>query len=205
MTKFRSKTVLALLSVVLSGCAVSSGQPASRIAEPAIAAAYRPLHGRVHLGLDPEDGAAVVIAPGIAVTNRHNSAMVDERQVIGAPGNPDTDLLFFRVQTRSSPPRAEPVVGAPVVAYGQGADGELRIAHGVVHAITAEPGFAVASWFSFEGDAGRGFSGGPVVDERGRLIGITFGFRDESGKRLFYAYEMARVQAEFDSLPVAGR
>jgi len=37
-----------LLTVLLAGCAVSSGQPASRIAEPALAAAYRPLHGRVH-------------------------------------------------------------------------------------------------------------------------------------------------------------
>jgi hypothetical protein len=189
---------VALLGVALASCAASSGQPAARIAEPAIAAAYRPLHGRVHLGLDDEDGAAVVIAPGIAVTNQHNQAMVDSRLVIGAARQ--SDLLFFRVQTRAAPSRAQPVIGAPVTAYGQGADAELRIAHGVVHDIATEPGFAIARWFTFQGDAGPGFSGGPVVDGTGRLVGITFAYKDEGKIRLIYVYDMARVQAELDNL-----
>ena len=61
----------------------SSGAPATAIAEPDIAAAYLPLHGRVHLGLDSADGAAVVIAPGIAVTNAHNANLLDPKSVIG--------------------------------------------------------------------------------------------------------------------------
>ena len=204
MVKMGKYLQILLAAVLPAGCAPSSGQPASRIAEPAIAAAYRPLHGRVHLGVDPKDGAAVVILPGIAVTNAHNADLVDSRQVIGIPGR-DTDLLFFRVQTRAQPPRAQPVVGEAVTAYGQGADAELRIAHGVVRQIIREPGFAVASWFIFEGDAGPGFSGGPVVDASGRLVGITFAYKDEGGKRLIYAYDMARVQAELDNLKPAGR
>jgi hypothetical protein len=204
MSRFVLHTLLAsILCVALAGCATSSGQPASRIAEPAIAAAYRPLHGRVHLGIDPEDGAAVVIAPGIAVTNQHNEGMVDRRLVIGVAAQ--SDLLFFRVQTSAQPPRAQPVVGGRVTAYGQGADGELRIAHGVVHDIATQPGFAIARWFTFAGDAGPGFSGGPVVDGEGRLVGITFAYKDEGGKRLIYAYDMARVQAELDNLRAAGR
>jgi len=191
-----------MATALLTGCATSSGQPAARIAEPAIAAAYRPLHGRVHLGVDPVDGAAMVIAPGIAVTNQHNEEMVDRRLVIGTAGQ--SDLLFFRVQTSTQPPRAQPVVGGRVTAYGQGADAELRIAHGVVHDIATAPGFAIARWFTYEADAGPGFSGGPVVDDQGRLVGITFAYKDEGGKRLIYAYDMARVQAELDNLQ-AGR
>ncbi len=182
----------------MAGCATSSGQPASRIAEPAIAAAYRPLHGRVHLGLDNAEGAAVVMAPGIAVTNEHNSEMVEARQVIGAATQ--SDLLFFRVQTSAAPPTAQPAAGAAVTAYGQGADGELRIAHGVVREIVTEPRFAIARWFTFEGDAGPGFSGGPVVDAAGQLVGITFAYKDEGGRRLIYAYDMARVRAELERL-----
>ncbi|MBV9549740.1 MAG: trypsin-like peptidase domain-containing protein [Alphaproteobacteria bacterium] len=182
----------------LAGCATSSGQPTAHIAEPAIAAAYRPLHGRVHLGLDAQDGASVVIAPGIAVTNQHNENMVDPRLVIGAAAQ--SDLLFFHVQTVAAPPRAQPVIGEGVTAYGQGADADLRIAHGVVHDIAMQSGFAIARWFTFEGNAGPGFSGGPVVDAQGRLIGITFAYKDEGGKRLIYAYDMARVQAELDNL-----
>ena len=185
-------------ALVLSACATSSGQPASHIAEPAIAAAYRPLHGRVHMGLDSAEGAAVVIAPGIAVTNHHNDEMVDPRQVIGIASQ--SDLLFFRVQTRAAPPRAQPVVGEAVTAYGQGADAELRIAHGVVRDIATAPGFTIARWFIFEGNAGPGFSGGPVVDAKGRLVGITFAYKDVGGRRLIYAYDMARVQAELDNL-----
>ena len=98
---------------------------------------------------------------------------------------------------------AQPVVGEAVTAYGQGAEAELRIAHGVVHDIATAPGFAIARWFTFEGDAGPGFSGGPVVDARGRLVGITFAYKDVGAKRLIYAYDMARVQAELDNLSTA--
>ena len=55
--------------------------PPSR--KPEIAAAYLPLYGRMHLGLDTAVGAAVVIAPGIAVTNAHNENLLDAKSVLG--------------------------------------------------------------------------------------------------------------------------
>ncbi len=200
--KIRFEAALIFLPLLLAGCASSSGDPVARIAEPAIASAYRPLHARIHLGLDHAEGASVIIAPGIAVTNQHNEMMVDKRSVIGAARQ--SDLLFFRVQGGTAPPHAEPEAGMSVIAYGQGAKAELRIAHGVVRQIVTTPGFAIARWFTFEGDAGPGFSGGPVVDMHGRLIGITFAYKEESGgRRLIYAYDMARVQAELDNLSAA--
>ena len=39
-----------------------------------------------------------------------------------------------------------------------------------------------SAYFIFAGNAGPGFSGGPVVDGAGRLIGITFGYKDEGAK-----------------------
>ena len=196
--KIRFKATAAFFSLALTSCAHSSGQPVASIVESAIAAAYRPMHGRVHLGLDTAEGAAVVIAPGIAVTNQHNDEMVDRRLVIGTAAQ--SDLLFFRVQTSAAPPRAQPVVGMRVIAYGQGADADLRIAHGVVREIVTAPGYAIARWFTFEGDAGPGFSGGPVVDTQGRLIGITFAYKDTAGRRSIYAYDMQRVFAELKLL-----
>ena len=79
MTRFRSSFAAVLLSLPVAGCATSSGAPAAAIAEPAIAAAYLPLHARVHLGMDSADGAAMVIAPHVAVTNAHNANLLDPR------------------------------------------------------------------------------------------------------------------------------
>jgi hypothetical protein len=189
------------MACAVSGCATPSGQPVERIAEPDIAAAYIPLFKSANLGLSKDAGAATVVWPGVAVTNAHNANLVDPRQVIGQVS--DYDLLYFRTPRSAAPATAEPVIGSNVTAYGADTRGRLRLAHGVVRAITACAGCTQAAYFTFAGDAGPGFSGGPVVDALGRLVGITFGYKDQGHERLIYAYDMARVRAEFSALPGA--
>jgi S1-C subfamily serine protease len=201
----RANPTSALLCLLLTACATSYGVPASGIAEPDIAAAYLPLRGRIHLGLGRAAGAAVVIAPGIGATNAHNANLIDPGKVIGQVS--DYDLLYFRTQGQSVAATGEPVVGEAVTAYGQGIDDDLRVAHGVVRTITTCPGCTAPAYFIFSNpkreaaDAGPGFSGGPVVDAAGHLVGITFGYKDEGGMRQIYAYPMSRVRAEFSALP----
>jgi hypothetical protein len=207
MTKSLSRLALVPAFLSLAACTGSSGAPATAIAQPAIAAAYLPLHARTHLGIDSADGAAVVIAPGIAVTNAHNANLLDSRSLIGTAR--DYDLLYFRTPRDAAPATAAPVVGEAVTAYGQGEDAELRVAHGVVRQIKTCVGCTAPNWFTFAGDAGPGFSGGPVLDASGRLVGITFGYKDTGGskdsgpERLIYAYDMARVLAEFSAFQKA--
>lgn len=192
---FRPAFPLAIL-LVLAGCATSSGVPVADIPEAPIAAAYIPLrHGNV---LSHEDGAAVAIAPGVAVTNGHNRNLVDPRTVIGEAR--DYDLLFFHDRQSAVTETAEPRVGETVSAFGQGADGDLRLARGVVKVIQSCAGCAAPAYFTFAGDAGPGFSGGPVLDASGQLIGITFGYKDEGRSRVIYAYPMDRVRAELSAL-----
>jgi hypothetical protein len=198
MTRYLSSFALIPLVLLAAGCAGSSGLPATAIAEPEIAAAYLPLHARVHLGIDSADGAAMVIAPGIAVTNAHNANLLDPKRVMGV--RQDYDLLFFRTPRNVSPPTAAPIIGESVTAYGQGERRALRIAHGVVREIKLCAGCAAPAYFVFAGNAGPGFSGGPVLDRAGRLVGITFGYKDQGRERLIYAYDMSRVRAELSAL-----
>lgn len=182
--------------LLLAGCASSSGVPAGSIPHPDIAAAYIPLHGGN--ALSHADGAAMVIAPGIAVTNGHNRNLVPPEIVIGQ--SRDYDLLFFRDTRAVRVATAEPELGARVQAYGQGADSGLRTADGVVRDIQPCSGCVAPAYFVFAGNAGPGFSGGPVLDPMGRLIGVIFGYKDEGAERLNYAYPMARVRAELSAL-----
>lgn len=165
-----------------------------------------PLHAPAYLVLELR-GAGVVIAPGIAVTNAHNARLVDASALIGQ--SQDYDLLFFRAPGRKPPSFASLHEGEAVVAYGQGADDDLRVAHGVVRGLRVPiprdcRGCAPQIAFAFQADAGHGFSGGPVVDAKtGALLGIVFGFResDEAKKeRIIYAYDMAHVMAELEKV-----
>ncbi|HEY4075297.1 MAG TPA: serine protease [Rhizomicrobium sp.] len=201
MTRFLSSLAVAAISLIAAGCASSSGVPAAAIAQPDIAAAYLPLRAYVHLGIDSAEGAAVVIAPGIAVTNGHNANLLDGKAVIGTAR--DYDLLFFRTAHNASPATAAPMVGGAVTAYGQGVDNELRVAHGVVREIKPCADCSAPAYFIFAGNAGPGFSGGPVLDASGRLVGITFGYRDSGSERLIYAYDMSRVRVELAALSKA--
>jgi hypothetical protein len=193
MTRFRSNFFALLF---LAGCASSSGAPAGAIPQPDIAAAYIPLHSGS--ALSHAEGAAMVIAPGIAVTNGHNRNLVPPDRVIGEAC--DYDLLFFRDPRNAQVMTAEPQLGGAVQAYGQGVDGDLRVARGMVREIQTCSGCTAPAYFVFAGDAGPGFSGGPVLDPAGRLIGITFGYKNEGSERLIYAYPIARVRAELSAL-----
>ena len=58
------------------------------------------------LGIDSADGAAMVIAPHIAVTNAHNANLLDPKNVIGV--RQDYDLLFFRTPKTRGAARPPP-------------------------------------------------------------------------------------------------
>ena len=196
------RSFLALgLALALSACASGYGTVTRSISQPDIAAAYLPLLAKVHLGFDTAVGAAMMIRPGIAVTNAHNDNLLDSKLVIGKAAQ--SDLLFFRSNGGPPPPTAAPVVGGAVTAYGQGTDGKLRFAHGVVRQIVKVAGYDASPYFIFAAEAGPGYSGGPVIDASGKLIGITFGYKDQGRERLMYAYDMTRVLAELSRLEKA--
>jgi len=195
---------IVLLALALAGCETPSGEPAKGFATSAVGEAYIPLKGSAYLILEG-DAAAVSLGNGIAVTNAHNANLLDDKSVIGK--SPNYDLLFFHMANANIElPTAEPAIGQRVIAYGQAMGGALRKAEGVVTRLEAPVEALcgkceVQSAFTFEGNAGPGFSGGPVLDATtDKLLGVVFGYVDGAGKRTMYAYTMERVTAELDAV-----
>jgi S1-C subfamily serine protease len=191
------------LTLMLAGCAQSYGDRAEGFLNLQIAGAYIPLESITHLVFE-DRAAAFVIEPGVAVTNAHNANVIGSASVIGESHN--YDLLYFHVENNQAVPTSAPVEGENVIAYGQGASGELREARGTIkllHATVAArcETCSPQTAFTIESNAGPGFSGGPVVDAAtGKLVGITFGYLDPKGRRVMYAYPMSRVRNELATI-----
>ncbi len=192
-----------LLALALAGCASGSGERAAGFLNPAVREAFIPLEHTSYLVMG-NSGSAVVIAPGVAVTNVHLAGIIGKAPPIG--GSRNYDLYYFRTERTVTLPESAPSVGMRVIAYGTDVYGKVRVAQGVVRGLNVAvearcPACLVQSAFTFEGDAGPGFSGGPVIDmASGRLVGITFGYLDPGGHRLMYAYPMSRVRSELAAI-----
>ncbi|HWD28759.1 MAG TPA: serine protease [Rhizomicrobium sp.] len=190
------------LALGLSACASGSGERAAGFITVQVQSAYIPVEGRTYLLVD-DHAAAFVFAPGIAVTNAHNGDFL-KAPVIATSRN--YDVLFFRTDRVALPTFGTPSVGERVIAYGQGLRGELRQAIGVVRTLDSPvearcSGCVLQSAFTYDADAGPGFSGGPVVDAvSGAIIGITFGYVGDKAHRVMYAYSMSRLRNEFATL-----
>lgn len=195
---------LVLLLPALAAC--SSGEPSRGFIDPRLMQAYMPLSMEGGLFTPGRWGAGIAVAPNIAVTNAHNENLLAPESILARS---DYDILFYRTDRAVPLPTAEPEVGEAVIAYGQGRDGDLREARGRVVAIEDFvmprcPDCRVQRAFSFDGDAGPGFSGGPVVDAgTGSVVGLVFGYCDgntQCGKPRSFAFGIDTVLNEMHRL-----
>jgi serine protease Do len=148
----------------------------------------------VRIGRDGGRGAGTVIGAGLVFTSAHNvrgnevtitfpDGRVETGEVKGI--DPDGDIAVIAVDTGSVPPVAwvpgetgDLGIGSVVFALGLlPAGGNVRVTNGTVSAVSAAfrgpRGRLIANGVEHTAPVGRGSSGGPIVDEAGRLVGIN--------------------------------
>lgn len=154
--------------------------------------------------------SATVISPGVGATAGHAAGYAMVGESTHAPGN--WDLAFFK--TGEGPPllAGTPHQGEHVTAYGNSVVAGARQASGTiivdvagqcagtpdqgdqrgpVAAYCHSHGYGQVKGFAFDADIGPGFSGGPVLNDKGQWIGITVGYVDLNvgpGGRYAFAY-----------------
>lgn len=195
---------LLFLAAGLAACA--EGSASERFVDPALAESYLNLR-RTERPDWVAGGAAIVIAPNIAVTNAHNANLLAEEDILAR--SIDYDLLFFRTPLTQAVRTAEPEPGQEVVAYGHGGGETRREARGLIEMLMPSPencaDCAPGTGFSYRAPGGPGFSGGPVAHaETGAVLGLTFAYIDspiDSGEpRRMLAYTVAQIRAEMTRL-----
>ncbi len=136
-------------------------------------------------------GSGLVIGDGAVLTNAHNLRSDDVTLTFGdgrqAPGrvagvDPDGDLAVIKADTGDAPPiewtdGADVAVGTAVFALANPGGRGLRTTFGLVSAtgrsFRGPRGRRITGSIEHTAPLVRGSSGGPVVDERGRLLGIN--------------------------------
>jgi S1-C subfamily serine protease len=147
----------------------------------------------VRIGRHGGRGAGTVIAEGLVLTSAHNLrgsevtvTFGDGRQVVGEVKGVDADgdLAVVAADTGSVPPvewapgETALTVGSPIFAVGiVPGSTQARVTFGTVSATGAAfrgpRGRLISDGFEHTAVVGRGSSGGPVLDSRGRLAGVN--------------------------------
>ncbi len=158
--------------------------------DAATAAAERAAPAVVRIGRHGGRGCGIVVAEGRVLTNAHNLrdrttavAFADGRSVQGelTAVDPDGDLAVLAVDTSTTSPLlwsdAVATIGDVVFTAARTAGGDVRVTFGMVsgveRAFRGPRGRRVTGSLEHTAPLARGSSGSPVLDEEGRMVGLS--------------------------------
>jgi serine protease Do len=144
----------------------------------------------VRIGRGPGRGVGFVVADGAVLTNAHNIrgaettvTFADGRREVGdvSAVDIDGDLAVVRVGTGGAPTLAwsdtAAAIGSPVLSVTATAGAGTRVTVGTVssveRAFRGPRGRRIAGGIEHTAPLARGSSGSPVVDSKGRLVGVN--------------------------------
>ena len=193
---------------------MASATPAAERSREDIVKAVGPAVGTIQAG--SVSGTGFFVAPGIMLTNRHvieGGAPLRVRFANGVASSasvmrsaPDADLALVRVDT---PPAAQATaalggskdvqIGEEVLAIGS----PLGVLHstvtrGIVSALRTIGGI---TYIQTDAAINPGNSGGPLIDMRGRVIGVTT-LKMQAAESLGFAIAVDHARALFDGQAV---
>lgn len=184
----RSIVPLLVSAVALASCASGVSYQASLqdVPAPPSAKMYRTMHTGPSACVPLSTFASqTVIAPHWAVTNAHAEVIADNL----VAESRSSDLALIAIDGGAPLPFGTPHNGDHITAYGSGCSGDQRVAHGVITDVRGlqcwgEPGkndpdnpckragLGVTYAMIMTADSGEGFSGGPIINDAGELIGV---------------------------------
>jgi S1-C subfamily serine protease len=137
-------------------------------------------------------GSGVVVGAGRVLTNAHNVrgseitvTFHDGRRESGRVAGVDADLDLAAIEVDTgdveplalAPEGAAATIGTPVLALANPGGRGLRVTHGFVSAagrrFRGPRGRRIAGAIEHTAPLPRGSSGGPLIDEEGRLLGLN--------------------------------
>lgn len=228
----RAVAALALAALLAAGCAGPPAQPEPPDAFPAdvldSVVSVLPAWpagaeaGDGGPGEEPEGSAVAVAEGGLLVTALHVIRRAEDVQVRLADGrvrparvvgrDRASDLALLRAETELPPLAwgAEPKLGEPVCAVGNAFGLGLTVSCGVVSA-THQSGLGfnpIEDFVQTDAAVNPGASGGALVDEKGRLVGIVsaiFTKRSDANIGVNFAASRALVERVVADLAAHGR
>lgn len=198
-------------AVALGAC--SYGQP--YIDQPVplkpTADVFRPVVEGSCALLVTEYGSSTVIAPGYALTNAHVTGIVDTPYI----ASEYMDMAIFKIKGGKVAETATEHLGDATVQYGSGCWADTRVAFGHVayedvvncwgdmpsdNPVCQGYGLGGHRGFLVKSDGGSGFSGGPVLNADGKLIGVTEGTMMVDGEEFNFCYRIEDAIAGFQPI-----
>jgi serine protease Do len=188
------------------------------LAQVAARAADEAVPSVVRIGRDGR-GAGFVMADGLVATSAHNLrgaeatvTFADGRSATGEVKgvDPDGDLAVLAVDTsglrplewRRGPDAASVSLGEVVLVPALAAAGTARVTWGTVSSVgtafRGPQGRLISDAFEHTAPVGRGWSGGPVLDTAGRVVGVD---THRPGEAFYLARPLtAEVAARLEAL-----
>ncbi len=151
-----------------------------------------------------------VVARATAITVRLPDGREIAAELIGRDPPPDLAVLKVAAELPPLPEAPEPALGAPVCAVGNQFGLDLSVTCGVVSALhRSGTGFnPIEDFVQTDASVNPGASGGPLVDAKGRLVGVLsaiFTKDADADIGINFAASVALVLRVVDDLIAHGR